>query len=208
MKEAIIVVIILTAISSWFVFRARAQPPQATNQLDVPKKTPSNEGRELKTPAGAGRELRLKMLTEPPPDWGLNPTPEYPHVCGVLMDWPIETTTVSVISFCSGDASIYTTGSFGVIGGIGHETVRSAAKSFVKIATEHLGDAVATKDFSYPKPGRVRFYIICYDEVRFVEADLEAVRRGNDKYSDLYKEGQRVVTELRLITQNQKGQKP
>jgi hypothetical protein len=72
------------------------------------------------------RELRLKMLTAPV-ELGLKPTKEYPRVCGILMDWPIEMGTVTVVSLSTGDASIYSTGTFGILGGIGHEAVRSAA---------------------------------------------------------------------------------
>src|SRR5882672_6762339 len=74
-----------------------------------------------KSPAELMRDMRLKMLTTPPADFGQKPTQEFPRVCGVLMDWPIDAGTVSVVSFSSGDASIYTTGTFGVFGGIGHE---------------------------------------------------------------------------------------
>jgi hypothetical protein len=119
-----------------------------------------------KNSADAMRELRLKMLTTSPAELSQKPTAEYPHVCRVLMDWPIDTGTVSVVSLSTGDASIYTTGTFGVIGGIGHETVRSAAKNFVKIAGKYYDEATPTKDYAYPKPGRVRFYLVCYDENR------------------------------------------
>ena len=80
-----------------------------------------------KGPAELMRELRLKMLTTRPAELGQEPTQEYPHIYGILMDWPIETGIVSVVSLSSGDASLYTTGTFGVIGGIGHETVRVSA---------------------------------------------------------------------------------
>jgi hypothetical protein len=153
------------------------------------------------------RDLRLKMLAAPL-ELNLKPTQDYPRVCGVLMDWPIELGTITVVSLSTGDASIYTTGTFGVIGGIGHEAVRSAAKSFVKVGEKHYGEAAPTKDYSYPKSGRVRFYLVCYDGVRTIEADLEAVKSGKDKCSDLYGQGQLVITELRLITQKQKAEKP
>jgi hypothetical protein len=161
-----------------------------------------------KNPAEMMRELRLKMLTTPPAEFGLKPTREYPRVYGILMDWPIERGTVSVVSLCSGDASIYTTGTFGVIGGVGHEGVRSAAKNFVKAAEKHHGEAAPTKEYPYPTTGRVRFYLVCYDGVRAIEADLQSVMNGKDKCSDLYAEGQRVVTELRKITEKQKWEKP
>jgi hypothetical protein len=152
------------------------------------------------------RELRLKMLTTRPVDLGQKPTQEYPRVCGVLMDWPIDTGIVSVVSLSTGDASVYTTGTFGVIGGIRDERVRSAAKNFVKVGEKHYNEAIPTKDYPYPNIGHVRFYFVCYDGVRTIDADLVSVHRGQDKYSDLFKEGQRVITELRLITQKQKGE--
>jgi hypothetical protein len=153
------------------------------------------------------RELRLKMFAAPA-ELGMKPTQEYPRVCGVLMDWPIEMGTVTVVSLSTGDASIYSTGTFGVLGGIGHEAVRNAAQSFVKVAEKHYDEAAATKDYPYPKAGRVRFYLVCYDGVRTIDADLDSVRSGTDKCSDLYIAGQRVITELRMITQKQKGEAP
>lgn len=159
-------------------------------------------------PAEMMRELRLKMLTTLPAEFSLKPTQEYPRVYGILMDWPIERATVSVVSLCSGDASIYTTGSFGVIGGVGHESVRGAAKSFVKAAEKHYDQAAPTKEYPYPRGGRVRFYLVCYDGVRAIEADLQSLTSGKDKCSNLFAEGQRVITELRQIALKQKGEKP
>jgi hypothetical protein len=125
------------------------------------------------------RELRLKMLTAPV-ELGLKPTKEYPRVCGILMDWPIEMGTVTVVSLSTGDASIYSTGTFGILGGIGHEAVRSAAQNFVRVAEKHYDESTPTKDYPYPKAGRLRFYLVCYDGVRTIDADLESVRSGED----------------------------
>lgn len=153
------------------------------------------------------REMRLKQLTTLPSEFAQKPTPEFPRVCGVLMDWPIEAGTVTVVARTTGDASVYTTGTFGVFGGIGHESVRRAAKSCVSVGERHFEDATSTKDYPYPKVGRVRFYLVCFDGVRVIEGDLESARTGRDKCSDLYEAAQRVVTELRLITQEQKGKR-
>jgi hypothetical protein len=152
------------------------------------------------------REMRLKMLTVWPKDSGQKPTQEFPHVMGVVMDWPIESTTVTVVSMSTGDASIYTTGTFGVLGGIGHETVRAAATNCVKVAQQYYDEATPTKEYPYPAPGRIRFYLVCYDGVRVMDEDLNAVAHPKDRCSDLYLAAQNVVTELRQITQRQKGE--
>jgi hypothetical protein len=160
-----------------------------------------------KSPAELMREMRLKQLTMPPREFSQKPTADFPQVCVVLMDWPIQAGTVTVVARTTGDASVYTDGTFGVIGGIGHESVRKAATNCVRVAEGHFESATATKDYPYPKAGRVRFYLVGYDGVRVIDGDLEAVRTGKDKCSDLFEAAQRVVTELRLTTQHQKGER-
>lgn len=155
-----------------------------------------------KPPAEVMRELRTKMLTTPARDFGIQPTKSFPRVYGVLMDyWPMDDLTVTIVSLCDGNASLYTTSTFGVIGGFGHDSVRAAATRLVTAAEKHHDAAAPTRDYPYPKPGRVRFYLVCFDGVRMIETDEATLKTGKDKCSDLWKEGQRVMTELRLITQ-------
>jgi hypothetical protein len=158
-------------------------------------------------PSEIMRALRLVALNSST-NSNVRPTADYPLVRGVLMDWPIEKGTISVVSFATGDASIYTTGTFGILGGTGHENVRRAAQNFVKAAGRHYNEGRLTKDFPYPKAGRVRFYLICYDGVRVIDADLEAASNGGDRCSDLYSEGQKVIDELRLVSEKANGDKP
>jgi len=110
-----------------------------------------------KSPAELMREMRLKQLTMPPGEFSQKPTAEFPRVCAVLMDWPIEAGTVTVVARTTGDASVYTDGTFGVFGGIGHESLRRAATNCVAVAQRHFESATATKDYPYPKASRVRF---------------------------------------------------
>ena len=154
-----------------------------------------------KNPAEVMRELRIKVLTTPASKIGVEPSKDFPRVYTVLMDWPLGTNTISVYGSCTGDASIYTTSTFGVIGGVGHDTVRAAAHQFVKIAEKHHDDAVPAKNYPYPKPGHIYFYLVCFDGVRMIEADEELLRSGKHKLSDLGNAGQRLITELRLITE-------
>jgi hypothetical protein len=60
----------------------------------------------------------------------------------------------------------------------------------------------------YPEAGRVRFYLICYEGVRVIEADAESLASGKERDSELFIEGQRVIRELRLTVQKQKGEPP
>jgi hypothetical protein len=144
------------------------------------------------------RQLRLRILSASASQMGLKPMQDYPRVFTALMDWPVGTNIVSVYGSSTGDASIYTTSTFGVIGGIGHETVRNAAHQFVKIAETHYDDAVPTKDFPYPKPGHIYFYLVCFDGVRMIDVTDESLRTGKDKCLDLGNAAQQLIAELRL----------
>lgn len=166
---------------------------------------PQTNGPPKKTPADVMREVRLKVLTTPCSQMGRTPTSEYPHVDAIVMDWPIEKTTVTVMASSVGDASIYTTGTFGVMGGIAFEGVRALAKDFVKLGEKHYPESLPTTGYPYPRSGRIRFYLVCYDEVRVIDTDAQAVANGRDKYSDLFNQAQRVAGELRHIVEKQKS---
>jgi hypothetical protein len=156
-----------------------------------------------KPPAEIMRELRLQWLTRKPPIEGSEEKKE--EVSAVLMDWPIDEGTVTVLASSVGDASIYTTGTFGIMGGIGHENVRRAAVSFIECARKHLRLASPTTDYSYPDRSHIRFFFVTYSGVRSVTfLATEVQTAGTDAY-DLYARGQEVLTELRQITQKQRG---
>ena len=150
------------------------------------------------------REIRLKVLNTPPARMNLTPTQEYPHVEAIIMDWPVQDTTMSVMASREGDGSIYTTGTFGLLGGSKYDNVRTAAKSLVKVGEKYYSDGTPTQDFPYPQPGHVRFYLICYDGVRMIDADNASLADAKGKYSDLFTEAQKVIAAMRQIGQEPK----
>ena len=82
--------------------------------------------------------------------------------------------------------------------GTHHESGRAAAASFVRAAERHHDEAVPTKEYPNPEPGRVRFYLLCFDGVRTIDADADALKKGTDRRSELWTESQRVLVELRF----------
>lgn len=144
-------------------------------------------------------DIRLKVLGTPPSRMNRSATPEYPHVDTIIMDWPIQDTILSVMGSSAGDGSIYTTGSFGLLGGVKYESVREAAKKFVKAGEKYYADAAPTQDFPYPQAGHVRFYLVCYDGVRMIDTDAASLESGKGKYSDLFAEGQKEISVLRQL---------
>jgi hypothetical protein len=149
----------------------------------------------------AGHGLRLMMLTTPPARTGEKPIEKFPRVYGILMDWPVGDQTATVFSSSSGAASLYTTSTFGIIGGEGHESVRIAAINFVRAADRLFNSAVPTTEYPYPDADHVRFYLLTFDGVRVLDTDLASIANRTSKYAEFFDLGQAVLTELRLVTE-------
>jgi len=148
------------------------------------------------------RELRTMMLTTSASEAGIESTEAFPKVFGIVMDMPVSGGhTATVVSMCDGHASLYTTSTFGVLGGVGHESVRVASTNFVKTAQSHFDKAAITTEFRYPVSNHVRFYLLGFDGVRVIDAEVASVEKRTDSFSDMWAAGQRVLTELRLIAE-------
>jgi hypothetical protein len=146
--------------------------------------------------------LRLKALQVEPTTIGIKPSAEYPEVYGVMMDWPINAEhTASVVALCDGNASVYTTSTFGIIGGFSHEAVESAAKQFVKAAAAYAEDAKPADGYAYPESQGVKFYLMTFRGLKVCDTDLNSVVNHRGKYTELFRLGQEVVTQLRFVAQ-------
>src|SRR6185436_8472038 len=151
--------------------------------------------------ADAGRQLRQMVLTTPPESMDQRPTTDCPRVYGVLMDWPIGDQVATIFSSSTGEASLYTTSTFGIIGGEGHEAVRAAAIAFVRAADRLFDASTPTEVFPYPEAGRLRFYLLTFSGVRVVDTDTASVANERGVYAEFFSLGQEVLTHLRLIVE-------
>ncbi len=151
--------------------------------------------------AQAMRDLRVAFLSSSASAHGFKPTKDFPRVFGVAMDWPVDGTTATVVSTLNGSASLYTTSSFGIIGGTRHETVRTAAQRFVHAAEALHDQAVPTTAYPYPAKGKLRFYLRTFQDVRVIETDAASASAPSGPYSGLFRAGQAVLTELRKVAE-------
>jgi hypothetical protein len=158
-------------------------------------------GAPTKSPAEMMREMRTGWFTKIPERGCYTRNDE---VVAVGMDWPLGEQIVTVLSSSTGDASLYRTSTFGIIGGIAHENVRKAAVAFVGCAQHFLSLTHPTTDYPYPDGETLRFYMITPSGVRTVSFPFTEIEQVDSPARTLFAYGQQVVTQLRLITPNQK----
>ena len=150
------------------------------------------------TKANTFNDLRGMAFSATPEQLQLSLPSNKTIVYGIIMDWGIDTATATVVSYQTGDASLYLSSGGGVIGGGQHHNVNSAAKQFVSLAQSYLDQATKTESNPLPQTDEVKFYLLT-NKGTFVGQDI--VKNFENKTSvwlQLFEGGNKVLTELRL----------
>jgi hypothetical protein len=144
------------------------------------KKEPEKHG-DGPSKESPGVGLRLLALTSTAGALGFSPDPDFPRVYGVLTDRRLGDHVASIMSMRDGTASLYTTSTFGIIGGQAHESVGRAAVEYVKITEEYFERSEQVTGFPLPTGNEVFYCLLGYDGVRRCVGDAVAVRELSDE---------------------------
>jgi hypothetical protein len=154
-----------------------------------------------KQPTEVYMGLRKMALESSPASIGITVDPGSKEPYGILMEMGYPNATVTLISFASGDASLYFSSGGGVLGGGGHESVRNAAKRFVSSAQSYAGEMEMVTSYPLPASGKVKFYVLTPQGILTFEADEQDLGNRRSELFPLFYAGQDVITELRIISE-------
>lgn len=204
-------ILLIAAIAVLVWYRKKNAPPKDTDGFGLPvqprtsvtQKAPEKPEESAET---IYKDLRKKALETPRSRVSL---PEgYPEDAphGLLMEVGMPgSSVVTLACFANGDASVYYRTGGGMVGGLGHETVRTVAKDFVSLAVTVLPRMIQPNGFPLPGPDKVRFYALTAKGPYTIETEREALADPGSELAPLYYTGQEVVAEMRLV-QEQKSQ--
>lgn len=122
-------------------------------------------------------------------------------VYGVLMDWGIDGETATVVSYQTGDASMYLSSGGGVLGGRQHQNVNAAAKQFVDLGQTYLDKATKTETTNLPISNQVKFYLLTNKGIFIGQDNMKNFENNSSEWLKLFEEGNKVLTELRMTTE-------
>jgi hypothetical protein len=105
-----------------------------------------------------------------------------------------------VTLFCAttGDASLYTSKGFCVIGGFAHEHVRSTAQAFIELCEKYRDEMTSVDLLPPPREGVLRIYALT-DQGVFVAEAPEASLLENQSLTAIRNAGHVVIAALRKI---------
>ncbi|MCX7852288.1 MAG: hypothetical protein N2383_05845 [Caldilineales bacterium] len=155
-------------------------------------------------PAEPYINLRSMILSANPKDIGIEPSETVRNVWGVLMEFQVSGTVVTLVSLADGTTSMYFGNGGGIIGAGQHDEVAMVSRSFVALAESFYSQAEPTTEFPLPLPARVRFYFLTFSGIRTTERDQDRLIRQDDSFSSLFYASNEVITQIRLHTPSRK----
>jgi hypothetical protein len=149
------------------------------------------------------RNLRELALSTRAADIGITDT-DPSALFGAVMDLRIDEAYATVVSFLTGDASIYLSSGGGFIGGRDHENVRKAAKAFVAVASQFRGRMTMVTDHPLPGTGMTTFFALTPGGLWHVKEREDDLMKQTSPFTPLYAAGQDVITAFSQIPNGQR----
>lgn len=121
-------------------------------------------------------------------------------IYGIIMDWDLGEGTATLISFLSGDASLYLSSGGGMIGGSGHQNIKNAAFKFIDKADNFLDMTTKTDSTPLPNKNCIKFYFLTNKGIFVGQEKMINIENNSSKWLDLFEEGNKVISEIRITT--------
>ncbi|MFT5780615.1 MAG: hypothetical protein ACI837_003578 [Crocinitomicaceae bacterium] len=158
------------------------------------------ENLEGKTPENPYEGLRNMAFSVDYEQLGIKIPDGQKTVYGVIMDWEMGGAISTTVAYQSGGASMYLSTGGGIIGGGHHKNVRAAVRAFVDLAANALPLANLAEGTPLPEANTIRFYLLTNDGTYVVQESMERFEDNSSPLVWLFDEGNKVLTELRLIS--------
>jgi hypothetical protein len=123
------------------------------------------------------------------------------EIYGVIMDWDLGNGIMTLITYKTGDASMYLSTGGGVIGGGQHENVNKAAKAFVSLAHKYFDKVTKIDSTPIPDKNCVRFYFLTSKGKYYGQEQMSRFENESSLWLEYFNEANKVITELKLTTE-------
>jgi len=144
-------------------------------------------------------DLRNMVLTAKPP--GLESVVQPGEPYGILMEMGVQGGSATMLSMRDGSMSLYFSGGGGLLRAQAYPNIREAGAQFFSAAQQFTHLMTPTTSYPLPGPHRVRFYILTPAAALTYEANIEDLGYNRDPMSPLFHAGDRMLTQMRLISQ-------
>lgn len=153
---------------------------------------------DSKTEQSPYMDMRKMALDVTAKQLGLQISNDSITVYGIISDLDMGGGTATVITYLTGDASIYLSSGGGFIGAGQHKSVQKAAKEFVEKGHLISFKGEQFKNPDLPTDGNANFYFLSNMGQTRITESISKMESGESEFSNLFVDLNNVMTEIRL----------
>ena len=169
-----------------------------------------------KSPNRIKKENEQKKLTENPysdfRNMAFSTTPEQLEikqndsilsVFGCIVDWCSGQNVVTIVSFQTGDVSMYLSSGQIYIGGSGHESIKSVGLELIKEASLNFNSTHYTNNYTLPSKDNIKFYLVTNKGKYLATESFENMKNENSIWLKSFNLVNNIISNYRQINENQ-----
>lgn len=153
---------------------------------------------EAKNPYHDLRNMAFAMQADA---LGLASEANDPNLYGVIMDWDMGNGVVTLVTYRTGDTSLYISSGGGFIGAGQHEDVNQLVQSFVAISDPMLQEARKDEDTGLPGQGEIVFHFLTTQGKFTLRDKLSAMEDRTSPYLPYFEAANQVITAIRIASE-------
>ncbi len=142
-------------------------------------------------------QTRNSALSVTPDQLGLNIPQGTIKVYGVVMDWDMSGTILTLIAYINGAANAVLSSGAAVVGGGKNPAVAEEASEFVLVAQNYINKTLHVTTTSLPAPGTVRFNLLTNQGVFGAQELLSAINDNSSPWIGLFFRGSMLLDEIK-----------
>jgi hypothetical protein len=146
--------------------------------------------------------LRHQALSTQRTEVGIPAPPPEAPAWGILMETGYPEATATLFALSDGTTSLYLSSGGGVIGGHAHQSVRQANAALLQTANHYYQHLKPIESFPVPAEGHTLFYVLTDTGVLSGGGLEDYLGLDWHPLSPLFHAGHRLITQLRLISEN------
>ncbi|PJZ69886.1 hypothetical protein CH373_13465 [Leptospira perolatii] len=150
------------------------------------------------------KELREIAFRTKPEDVGVSIKEDITSVYGIIMDWPTSGEIATLVTFLSGDASLYLSSGPSFIGGGGRDSIHASSVRFIRKYAYLWKEGKKISGIPKPDGSKLRFYFLTTQGIYYQEDSVTKVDKDDSVLVPIFDEAQAVISEIRLETDKEK----
>jgi hypothetical protein len=119
-------------------------------------------------------------------------------VYGIISEMDMNGATATVVTFLTGDTSLYLSTGGGFIGAGQYESVQKVIKKYVENGQNYIEKATKIKKAELPKSGMTNFNFLTENGIFSISKSLSELESGKWEFSNLFVELNEVISQIRL----------